>query len=132
MIKQRLYSLRHKSKLIDTKLNQAAKLRQYYTAVKGFDYSKEKLTGGERKDFTDTVVKILDLEQEITKDIDELVNERKMLKKLVEESLTGTELNVIEMRYFDYLKWEEIAVQLKIDLSWVYRLHGRALEKLKK
>lgn len=37
---------------------------------------------------------------------------------------------VLERRYLLYQKWEDIAAAMHRDLRWVYRLHGKALEKL--
>ena len=38
---------------------------------------------------------------------------------------------VLELRYLQYMKWEDIASTINRDLRWVYRLHGKALAKIK-
>lgn len=38
---------------------------------------------------------------------------------------------ILERRYLLYQKWEEIAAAMHRDLRWVYRLHGKALAKIK-
>jgi hypothetical protein len=37
---------------------------------------------------------------------------------------------ILQKRYINLLKWEQIAVDLNIDLRWVYRLHNKALKIL--
>ena len=38
--------------------------------------------------------------------------------------------DVMRYRYIDGMKWEQIAVVMRLDYRWVLRLHGRALCKL--
>lgn len=44
-----------------------------------------------------------------------------------DETLT----EVLERRYLLYQKWEDIAHDMHRDLRWIYRLHGKALAKIK-
>ena len=37
---------------------------------------------------------------------------------------------LLQLRYIDLLKWEEIADRLECDVRWVYRMHGKALRML--
>lgn len=131
-IKEELKDLRVISKIIDSKNRQLAQLKRYCTTIKSFDYTKEKTNGGKKQDFSDTVDKIIDLENEINKDIDNLINKKKNIDDFVKNVLSGTEYSIIQMRYFEELKWEEIAIKLNYDYSWVLRLHGKALQKLNK
>lgn len=38
---------------------------------------------------------------------------------------------VLELRYLHYMLWEDIAEKMHRDLRWIYRLHGKALAKIK-
>ncbi len=129
-IKEQLKGLRAISKTIDSKHRQLMQLKRYYTNVKAFSYSKDKIKGGVKKDFTDTVCKIVDLENEITKDIDALCDKKNELDKFVKSILSGVEYAVIQMRYFEGLQWEEIC--LKINASWrkTHYIHSNALRNL--
>lgn len=75
-IKYELFNLRQLSRTIDAKERELAQVRRYYKTLQGIDYSKEKLSGGLKCDFTNTVDKIIDLEREITADIDELCDKK--------------------------------------------------------
>lgn len=131
-IKEELRELRTISKIIDSKIRQMEQLKKYYTTVRAFDYSKEKTTGCVKKDFTDTVNKIVDLENEITRDIDELIDRKNKMNDFIKSTLSGNEYIVIQMRYFDEYDWIEIAIQLNYTIDNIYKIHGKALFKLNK
>lgn len=131
-IKDELKELRVISKIIDSKERQLSQLKRYYTTIKGFDYSREKFNGGQKQDFTDTVNKIIDLENEITKDIDELIDRKNKMNEFIKFTLSGNEYIVIQMRYFEDKKWEEIALKVNHEYRYTLKLHGKALQKLKK
>ena len=131
-IKEELKELRVISKIIDSKERQISQLKRYYTTIKGFDYSREKFNGGQKQDFTDTVNKIIDLENEITKDIDELIDRKIKMNEFIKSTLSGNEYIVIQMRYFDEYDWIEIAIQLNYTIDNIYKIHGKALFKLNK
>ena len=77
-----------------------------------------------------TVAKIVDLERAIQSDIDELVaageNIRRAINRIDDERMRL----ILTMRYINGDSWEKIAETLHTDLRWIYRLHGRALEKI--
>ena len=131
-IKEELRELRTISKIIDSKIRQMEQLKKYYTTVRAFDYSKEKITGGVKNDFTDTVNKIVDLENQITRDIDELIDRKNKMNDFIKSTLSGNEYIVIQMRYFDEYDWIEIAIQLNYTIDNIYKIHGKALFKLNK
>lgn len=78
-----------------------------------------------------SVCNILDLQREIEEEIKELVSlERSIgsaINLLVEDT---THKGLLEMRYLNYLKWEEIAVRFDITFRWTMTLHKRALEEI--
>ena len=131
-IKEELKDLRVVSKIIDSKNRQLAQLKRYCTTIKSFDYSKEKTNGGKKQDFSDTVDKIIDLENEINKDIDDLIDKKIKMSDFIKSVLTGNEYAVIQMRYFEELNWLEIAIKLNYTEINIYKIHGKALYKLNK
>lgn len=131
-IKEELKDLRVISKIIDSKNRQLAQLKRYCTTIKSFDYSKEKINGGKKQDFSDTVDKIIDLENEINKDIDDLIDKKTKMNEFIKSVLSGNEYAVIQMRYFEELNWLEIAIKLNYTEINIYKIHGKALFKLNK
>lgn len=80
----------------------------------------------------DTINKIIDLQYEINKDIDNLVD----LKEEISQVIAGVEQTdlrmILEKRYLCFHSWEKIASEMFYDLRWLHRLHGRALESAEK
>ena len=131
-IKEELKDLRVISKIIDSKNRQLAQLKRYCTTIKSFDYTKEKTNGGKKQDFSDTVDKIIDLENEINKDIDDLIDKKIKMNEFIKSTLSGNEYAVIQMRYFEELSWLEIAIKINYTEINIYKIHGKALFKLNK
>ena len=44
----------------------------------------------------------------------------------------GDEIAVLYQRYFNYRKWEEIAVDMNYTYRGILKIHGRALQNLEK
>ncbi|MGP1568661.1 MAG: sigma factor-like helix-turn-helix DNA-binding protein [Peptoanaerobacter stomatis] len=131
-IKEELFNLRQLSRTIDAKERELAQVRRYYKTLQGIDYSKEKLSGGLKCDFTDTVDKIIDLEREITVDIDELCDKKEYLNKQLKKILFGEEYLIIQMYFFEEMNNEEIAVKINRSYSTVKRTKRKAFEKILK
>ncbi len=131
-IKEDLFNIRQLSRTIDAKERELAQVRRYYKTLQGIDYSKEKLSGGLKSDFTDTVDKIIDLEREITVDIDELCDKKEYLNKQLKKILFGEEYLIIQMYFFEEMNNEEIAVKINRSYSTVKRTKRKAFEKILK
>lgn len=114
---------------IDSKLEQLESLRSLAEkATATLDASPSKPTGPGKGQ--DILAKIMDLELEIQKDIQELLAVKEDVQKLI-KSVDEPELRVLlELRYLCYRSWNDIADSLNYDLRWVHRLHGKALQAL--
>jgi DNA-directed RNA polymerase specialized sigma subunit len=78
----------------------------------------------------DTIVKIVDLENEINRDIDRLVDLKAEARRLIGQVKEPDQQLVLELRYLCYKPWSEIMVELGCSEPTVYRLHGEALKKI--
>ena len=75
----------------------------------------------------DTIAKIVDLQEEINRDIDALVDLKAEIYSVV-QSIENVECRtLLELRYLSFMRWEEIAVQLNYGMENIYRLHRKAL-----
>ena len=75
----------------------------------------------------DAVAKIVDLQAEINRDIDLLVDlkcEMVRVIKIVEHAEYQT---LLELRYLCFKTWEQIAVDMNYSIDNVYRIHRKAL-----
>ena len=73
------------------------------------------------------ISKIVDLETEINAEIDKLVEKRKKIESVICAVEDSTLRTLLEYRYINGKKWEEIALMMGYDYRWALRLHGRAL-----
>lgn len=78
------------------------------------------------------IAKINEKEQAITRRISALVDMKANISGQIQQMQNTRYEELLHSRYVMCLRWEEIAVQMHIDLRWVYRLHGQALEAFAK
>ena len=126
MTKEELKHIIDLDRRIDSKIRQLESLKQMQGSLSAIDYSKDKVQTSVTSSLENSVVKIVDLQIEINRDIDELVDIKNEARMLINE-VKGIEGTVLEMRYLECMKWEEIAYRLTYSIQHVYRLHGEGL-----
>lgn len=96
------------------------------------DPSKEFVAGGSAgRGSEDLVLHIIVLEEEIRDEIAELASLERETKRLIYELVENPNYRfLLELRYLNYLRWEEIAVRMHYTLDWTKKLHRRALRVL--
>lgn len=77
----------------------------------------------------DIIAKIISLESEINADIDELVDLKRNITKLIKKIDNTEYQTLLELRYLTFKKWEEIAVEMSRSIRSTYDLHDEALEQ---
>ena len=123
------------ARLLDTRIN--AKIQQVAALNDLATHATATLTGMPRNPnhatsrMADVVAKIIDLQAEINRDIDTLVD----LKREIVSVIKGIEnlefQTLLEKRYLCFLTWEQIAVDMGYDLRYLHKLHNRALMEVK-
>lgn len=102
------------------------------TSIKSFDYSTEKVTSSPKnKDFAVIISRIIELEKKVCRHLDELISERQKACEWF-ESLPIELCDVMKLKYLYNYSFERIAQKLHYSLRHVYRLHGQALQILRK
>ena len=78
----------------------------------------------------DTIVKIIDLQEEINRDIDKLVDLKKEIARTIKK-IEDKELQVVlEKRYLCFESWEKITVEMNYSIQHIFRLHSKALKNI--
>lgn len=119
------------AKCLDTLIN--AKIRQVEQLNDLATHATSALTGMPhdpnhgRSAMADTVVKIVDLQHEIDRDIDSLVDLKRDILEIIKAVPNREYRAILEKRYINLEGWEKIASDMCCDLRWLYRLHGKAL-----
>ena len=78
----------------------------------------------------DAVCKIVDLQEELGRDVQELVELKHRISTLI-KSVPHHELQtLLEKRYLCFQSWEHIAVEMGYSMRYLYKLHNLALENI--
>ena len=95
-------------------------------------YTKEKTraTQSEKGRMENTIVKMIDLENEISEDIDRLIDLKRDIMETINKIGDINHQLLLEMRYLGGKGWDEVAQALGYDRRWILRLHGRALKEI--
>lgn len=77
----------------------------------------------------ENVCKMVDIEREMDKEIDQLVDLRREVLATLNQIKDVRFKQILEYRYINYWSWEKMAEVLNYDLSWLHRLHKKALKE---
>ena len=77
-----------------------------------------------------TVVKIVDLENEINDEIDRLIDLKADISRRIQEVDDNDCRLLLELRYLSFKRWKDIAEQMHCSLRNVHKIHEKALEKI--
>ncbi|WP_101695425.1 hypothetical protein [Dorea phocaeensis] len=83
-----------------------------------------------RSRLEETILKYIDLENEIKEDEKKLEYEKLYLLEAIGRIEEPEYQTILISRYFKYQSWNDIANSLFYTKRWLYSLHGRALERL--
>lgn len=78
----------------------------------------------------DAVMKIIDLQEEIKKDMNELVELKREIMGVIKSVSDIEYQTLLEKRYLCFLSWEKIAVELGYSIQHTYRMHDAALKEI--
>lgn len=74
------------------------------------------------------VVMIVDLQKEIGKDIEKLLDVKRDMMERIGKLEDPEQQMVLELRYIDCLAWEKIADDMDFSMNNIFVLHRKALE----
>jgi DNA-directed RNA polymerase specialized sigma subunit len=119
--------------MIDSKLEQLETLKSLSMKVTS-SFTKEKICGGniEISKMESTIVKVIDLENEINDDIDRLVDLKKDIQDTINRMDDINQQLLLELRYLSSKGWDEIASIMRYDPRTVFRIHGKALKEFER
>ena len=126
--KEYLSQARYLDARINTKIKQLEALNTLATSatsvLTGMPHSPNKATSK----MADIVDKIVDLQAEINRDIDALVDLKGEMRSKLEMLPAEDYKAILEMRYLCFMSWEQIASNLGLSVPYTYKLHDRALK----
>jgi hypothetical protein len=115
---------------INSKLEQIASLNELATKCTSTLTGMPRNPNRGTSTMADAIGKIIDLQAEINRDIDRLVDLKREMVKLI-KAVDNTEYQtLLELRYLCFKTWEQIAVDMGYNVRHVYRLHDEAVESI--
>lgn len=128
--KEYLQQIQKCDRMIENKLSEIDSLRGLAESVTSTWKEDIVQSSGAGDELGDTVAKIVDLQNEINADIDKLVDLKREIMVVINQ-LEAPFCDLLYKRYFRFMKWEEIALEMGYTYQWVCQLHGKALLKVK-
>lgn len=112
---------------IDSKIEQVASLNDLATkcttTISGMPHNPSRSTSP----MADTIDKIIDLQVEINRDIDALVDLKREIVTVIKAVDNPEYQTLLEKRYLCFLHWEQIAVDMNYGIDNIFKLHKKAL-----
>lgn len=85
---------------------------------------------GNQDKIGDIAAKIVDLEADINRTVDELVDKTREISAVIDQIQNTDQLSVLYKRYFQFETWEQIACEMHMTYRNVCYIHGRALQRV--
>lgn len=115
---------------IDAKIEQIAMLREL---AKKTSVTISDMPGSPNHDNSkveEIIIKIVSLEDEINRYIDKLVDLKKEIMEVIDNVEDPQECLLLNLRYLNFLTWEQIAEKMDCSVRNVHIVHSKALENV--
>jgi DNA-directed RNA polymerase specialized sigma subunit len=130
--KQDLRQVRRLDNTVNAKLEQVEVLRAMTTRMTA-NLTADKVQESNIPDKIPTLIcKIVDLEKEITNDIDKLIDLKTEVMRKIDSIQNDDYRLLLTLRYLNFKTWKQIAVEMEFTFQWVHELHERALIEFEK
>lgn len=125
-----LSQARHIDARINSKLEELSSLKALAEKITT-TYQKDMVDGSRDVHKREEIIcKIVDLQNEINEDIDQLIDLKLAMRKIIESLPDAENRTVLELRYFRFLKWEDVAATMGYSVRGVQKFHDRAIQYL--
>lgn len=125
--KQYLRQLRRLDHIVQSKLDQVESLRSLAEKITHVPKTVSVQKSIPQDKMLELMPKIVDLEKEINRDIDDLLDLKIKIRREIDSIDNDDYKLLLMLRYVNFKTWEEIAVEMGYTYQWVHVLHSRAL-----
>ena len=115
---------------INSKLEQVMTLRETATKATATLSDMPRSDSPNLQSMENTIVKIVDLENEINRDIDRLVDLKAEVRQIIAALENPEQQLILELRYLCFKQWSAIMEEMGISETSVDRIHGEALKNI--
>ena len=115
-------------KILGERIEQARQEAEGIRAMQLSDMPK----GGKGMDVIDLLAEVMDLQTLYFHKVQAILRKRKQASLILSMMDSTEQQSVLNSRYLSCKSWDEIIEDMHFDRSWVYRLHGAALQSFAK
>lgn len=128
--KDYLLQARYLDERITSKTQQIASLNDLATRCTSTfsDMPRNPNHGGSRLE--DCIIKIIDLEDSLKKDIEKLVDLKREIMGVIKAVPNVEYQTLLEKRYLCFITWKQIAVDMNYSMQHIHRMHSSALTEI--
>lgn len=128
--KEYLQQLQRLDTLINQRIKELYNLRVMLTNIGSFDYSKDRVQTSSSGDapFVKTIGKIVELEEEINREIDNFIDEKHKIINQIQSLKNSKYIDILYKHYVEMKHLEIIAVDMNFSYNYIKHLHGCALK----
>lgn len=116
---------------IDSKLIQLAQLREMSVHITVSLNDMKVQSSSSKSRMEDTVIKILELESELNREIDALVDFKNEIRKVLDDIDNPEYRFLLEERYLCFRSWDKIAEDMGYGIDNVFKIHQKALNAVR-
>lgn len=115
---------------INSKIEQINRLRELAAKATSTLSDSGACGHGDKQRMESIIVKIVELEHQISRDIDTLIELKKDNVEIIKKVENPEYQTLLELRYLCFKTWEQIAVEMGYSIQHIFRIHAKALEKI--
>ena len=129
--KEYLRQLHKADVIINQRIQEKTDLRARLSSIGSFDYSKERVQTSlpERAGYEKQIAKIIELEKEIDRLIDEYIDLKHKIIGQIHELRNERHIEILYKRYVENKRLEVVAAEMGYTFQYVVLLHGYALKE---
>lgn len=128
--KEYLSQARFLDERINSKIQQVTSLNELATKCTSTLSDMPHNPNKSNSTMADAVCKIIDLQEEINRDIDRLVDLKREIMKVIKAVPDVEYQTILEKRYLCFISWEQIAVDMNYSIQHIHRMHSKALKEI--
>lgn len=127
--KDYLKQLKKLDKMIENKLAEKQHWKEIATGTTQTMSMDRVQTSGNQQKMADAISRYMDIEKEIDRRVDKLIDARREIVEVIEQ-LDATEYDMLHKLYVQYWTMQDVANAMDKSYSWVTTVHGRALQRV--
>ena len=126
-----LKQLEKRDSIIHNKLVEKARLKDIALGITAQTDGERVQSAGSKQKMSDAIDKLVDMEREIDRLVDEYITTKDEINSIIEQ-LNTAEYDVLHKIYIQGMTFDEVAAVKSKSKSWVTTVHGRALVNVQK